>query len=188
MAMANPTRAALKCEVCLAAATIYNKFCSTCGTELDEETLAMKYYFNEGYDYEVILCFLLKYHSIEMSLRTLKDRFKSLGLRRRNLLDSNDQDVRTRIQREFDGRGCLSGYRSMWQTLRRDGYQVSRQQWRPADKKWIPRDAKEGECGSSREEFTLIQGRTIVDISMGTIKLNLTVSPSMAVLTVTAAK
>ena len=61
-------------------------------------------------------------------------------------------------------------------------------QWRPAYKKWIPRDAKEGEGGSSREEFTLIQGRTIVSISMGTIKLNLTVSPSMAVLTVTAAK
>ena len=61
-----------------------------------------------------------------MSLRTLKDS-KSLGLRQRNLLDSNDQDVRSRIQRELNGPGCLSGYRSMWHTLRHEGYQVSRQ-------------------------------------------------------------
>ena len=49
-----------------------------------------------------------------MSLRTLKDRFKSLSLRRRKILDSNDQDVRVRIQEELHGPGCLSGYRSMW--------------------------------------------------------------------------
>jgi len=42
-----------------------NKFCATCGAELDEETLALKYYFNEGYEYEAVLCFLLKYHEIE---------------------------------------------------------------------------------------------------------------------------
>ena len=60
---------------------LYCKFCATCGAKLDEETQALKYYFNEGYEYEVILCFLLKYHEIQMSLRTLK----SLGLRRRKL-------------------------------------------------------------------------------------------------------
>ena len=112
MAAANLTPS-LKCEVCTATETLYSKFCATCGAELDEGTLALKY-FNEGYDYEVILCFLLKYHGIEMSLRMLKDRFKSLSLRRRKLLDSNDQDVRVRIQQELHGPGCLSGYRSMW--------------------------------------------------------------------------
>ena len=117
----------LKCEVCTATVTLYSKFCATCGAKLDEETQALKYYFNEGYEYEVILCFLLKYHKIEMSLRTLKERFKSLGLRRRKLLDSNNQDVRARIQEELDGPGCLSGYRNVWHTLRREGYQVSRQ-------------------------------------------------------------
>ena len=126
MAVANSTTS-LKCEVCTATLSLYNKFCATCGVELDEETLALKHYFNEGYEYEVILCFLLKYYGIEMSLRTLKERFKSLGLRRRNLMDSNNQDVRARIQEELDGPGCLLGYRSMWYTLRREGYQVSRQ-------------------------------------------------------------
>ena len=60
MAAANLTPS-LKCEVCTATVMLYSKFCATCGAELDEETLALKY-FNEGYDYEVILCFLLKYH------------------------------------------------------------------------------------------------------------------------------
>ena len=126
MAAPNSTTS-LKCEVCTATVTLYSKFCATCGAELNKETQALKYYFNEGYKYEVILCFLLKYHGIEMSLRMLKERFKSLGLRRRNLLDSNDQDIRARIQEELDGPGCLKGYRSMWHTLRRKGYQVSRQ-------------------------------------------------------------
>ena len=65
----------LNCEVFTAAVTLYSKFCATCGAKLDEETQALKYYFNEGYEYEVILCFLLKYHKIEMSLRTLEERF-----------------------------------------------------------------------------------------------------------------
>ena len=51
----------LKWEVCTATVTLYSKFCATCGAKRDEETQAPKYYFNEGYEYEVILCFLLKY-------------------------------------------------------------------------------------------------------------------------------
>lgn len=62
-----------------------------------------------------------------MSLRTLKARFMSLGLQWRKLLDSNNQDVRARIQEDLDGPGCLSGYRSMWHTLHREGYHVLRQ-------------------------------------------------------------
>jgi len=65
MAVANSTTS-LKCKVCTATLPLlYNKFCAACGAELDEETLALKYYFNEGYEYEAILCFLLKYHGIE---------------------------------------------------------------------------------------------------------------------------
>ena len=48
--------------------------------------------------------------------------------------------------------------------------------------------AKKDEGRSSREEFTLIQGGTTVGILMGMTKLSLTVSRSMAVLTVTAAR
>ena len=48
--------------------------------------------------------------------------------------------------------------------------------------------AKKDEGRSSREEFTLIQGRTTAGILMGVTNLNLTVSLSMAVLTVTGAR
>jgi len=75
----------------------------------------------------------------------------------------------------------------MWHTLRREGYQVSRQAV-ATYKKRILSGAKEDEGLSSREEFTLTQGRTTVGILMGMTKLNLTVSRSMAVLTVTAAR
>ena len=70
----------LKCEVCTATVTLCSKFCATRDAKLDEELQALKYYFNEGYEYEVILCFLLKYQKIEISLQTLKERLKSLGL------------------------------------------------------------------------------------------------------------
>jgi len=49
-------------------------------------------------------------------------------------------------------------------------------QWRHAYKKRILSDAKEDKGGSSREEFTLIQGRTTVGILMGMTQFNATVS------------
>jgi len=78
MAVANSTTS-LKCEVCTATLTLCNKFCATCGAELDEETLALKYYFNEGYEHEAILSVLFaEIPQNRMSFRTLKERFKSL--------------------------------------------------------------------------------------------------------------
>ena len=97
--------------------------------------------------------------------------------RRRKLLDSNNQDVRARIQEELDGPGCLPGYRSMWHSLRREGYQVSRQAVVTYLQEMVPKG-----CERRRR-----LGQTI-GILMGMTKLNLTVSRSMAVLTVTAAR
>ena len=57
-----------------------DRFCSSSGVALNMEAIAVKTYFCEGYEYQVILAFLAKYHHIEMSLRTLKNRFKSMGL------------------------------------------------------------------------------------------------------------
>ena len=42
-------------------------------------------------------------------------------------MDFNEQEVRERITREIDGPGSVSGYRSMWHTLQREGYMVPRQ-------------------------------------------------------------
>ena len=60
-----------------------------------------------------------------MSMRTLKNRLRALGLRRRSLL-YDKVEVRARTEQELDGPGCMGGYRSMWHTLRRDGFSVPR--------------------------------------------------------------
>lgn len=87
--------------------------------------MALQYYFRHGYEYNVILLFLSKFYGIEMSLGTLKHRFSSLGLWRK-VAEFNKGEVRQRIQQEIDGPGCLSAYRSMWHTLRREGYTIPR--------------------------------------------------------------
>ena len=115
----------LNCESCGNTVSFSHNFCSFCGTSLNGEEMALKYYFWQGYEYDVIVLFLSKFHGIEMSVRTLKNRFSSLGLRRKDA-EFNEREVRTRIQQEIDGRGCLSGYRSMWHTLRREGYAIPR--------------------------------------------------------------
>ena len=69
---------------------------------------------------------LAKYHGIEISLRTLNNKLRLLGLRRRN----NDYDlnlIRQHIQHEIDGPGSSAGYRSIWHTLQMEGNQVPRE-------------------------------------------------------------
>ena len=59
-------------------------------------------------------------HGIEMSLRTMKNMLKSLGLRRK-AAQFNEGEVWRKIPQEIDGPGCSSGYRIVWHTLRREG-------------------------------------------------------------------
>ena len=48
----------------------------------------IEYYFHLGYTNEIILEFLKRFHNIEISLRTLKRRLRSFGLRRNgNIID-----------------------------------------------------------------------------------------------------
>ena len=85
-----------------------------------------RYYFKQGYEYNTIVEFLSKFHGISMCARTLKNRLKMLGLGRKST-DFNEEEVRSRILREIDGPGSMSGYRSMWHILQREGYMVPRQ-------------------------------------------------------------
>ena len=123
---ASGNEVALTCEFCFETISPSDNFCFFCGKALNKEELLIKYYFKKGYEYDVIILFLSKFHGIEMSLRTLKNRYKCLGLRRRSA-HFDETEVRARIQQELDGSGCLSGYRSVWHTLRREGFTVSRQ-------------------------------------------------------------
>lgn len=113
------------CDTCEARVSINDNFCGLCGAQLSCETTAIKHYFKQGYEYNVIIEFLSKFHGISMSLRTLKNRLKMLGLTRKCTV-FNEQELRARILREINGPGSMSGYRSLWHTLRREGYMVPR--------------------------------------------------------------
>eukprot|EP00112_Aurelia_sp_Birch-Aquarium-sp1_P014494 Seg3133.2 transcript_id=Seg3133.2/GoldUCD/mRNA.D3Y31 product="hypothetical protein" protein_id=Seg3133.2/GoldUCD/D3Y31 len=115
----------LSCENCSQCILFQDNFCSSCGANIDKESVVIRYYFKAGYKYDVILAFLGKYHQIKISMRTLKKRLKSLGLGRRSQnFDAND--VTLRVQQELDGPGRLRGYRSVWHSLRMDGLSVPR--------------------------------------------------------------
>ncbi len=98
------------------------KYCPFCGCQLpeftnDEVQIAegktcddlITQYFQQGFAYQKILLLLAKCHSIEISLQTLNNKLRLLGLRRRD----NDYDlnlVRQHIQHEIDGPGSSAGY------------------------------------------------------------------------------
>eukprot|EP00794_Sanderia_malayensis_P012929 gene12929-14261_t len=85
----------LKCETCRGSVHPDDNFCSSCGAKMDMEAIAIRTYFCEGYEYKVILAFLAKYHDIKLSLRTLKNRLKSMGLGRRGQ-QFDEREIRTR--------------------------------------------------------------------------------------------
>ena len=107
-------------------------YCSQCGTKLDiavpsfrlllssenlTEKEVIEAYFNSGFSYNTILCFLEKYHDMSMSLSTLKRRLSQYNLKR-NKTEVDLSDVERLIRNELDGPGSISGYRGMWHTLR----------------------------------------------------------------------
>ena len=118
-------RLALKCKSCKEKVFVNDSFCGNCGEKLNVEENAIKFYFTEGYEYSVILEMLHKFNDIQISMRTLKSRLKALGLNRRSI-SFDEEEIRARIRQELDGPGCLAGYRSVWHTLRLEGFQVPR--------------------------------------------------------------
>ena len=78
-------------------------------TEQDSEESFIQYYFFRGFEYKEIILLLLKNHGIERSLRTLKKRIKSYGLRRQQPEYKIDQ-VRSAVQTTIDGHGSLQGF------------------------------------------------------------------------------
>ena len=99
-------------------------YCENCLSE-QNITILITDYFNRGYPYGAITG-LLRAAGVQMSVRTLKRRLRSLGLRRKGQL-VEEQHLRNVISEEIQGAGRLSGYRSIWHALRlRHGIHVSR--------------------------------------------------------------
>ena len=68
---------------------------------------AIEAYFNSGFSYNAILCFLEKYHDRSMSLSTLKRGLPQYNLKR-NKTDVDLSDVERLIRNELDGPGSIS--------------------------------------------------------------------------------
>lgn len=95
------------------------------GSGSREELIAE--YFRLGFDNNEILCFLLLYHGIKLSLRHLKRILSKKGLYRRQNY-SNVQDVVSVVESELASSGSSLGYRQMHQRLKLNyGLTVSRE-------------------------------------------------------------
>ena len=122
------------CTHCGVLLTEVHRFCTQCGTknrshgnsdyergtgipEFDNTDDAIKYYFKQNFTNQAIRCFMEKYPSMNISLRTLKRKLKDLGLKKCNN-NVADAVVRQIIVRELNGPNSSRGYRSMWGHLR----------------------------------------------------------------------
>ena len=86
---------------------------------LNEEQ-AIRHYFHSGFEHNVILQFLSRYHAITMSSKTLCYRLKQFELSRRHAPEEIDKErVAHLIRQELNGDGRLLGYRAMWRLIRR---------------------------------------------------------------------
>ena len=111
--------------------SVFVMFCSFCGIGGVQESICDKcvtekeidevitHYFHRGYPYDVIVGLLEKREGLQMCVRTLKRRLRSLGLKRKGYTEvMDDSELRTIIREEMRGPGSLSGYRSIWHALR----------------------------------------------------------------------
>lgn len=77
----------------------------------------IKYYYNKNCTQADILALLLKNHRIKISRSTLKRNLQLLGLKRRNIIESDIEDICFAIIKELHSSGYNLGYRALWQKL-----------------------------------------------------------------------
>lgn len=86
--------------------------------EASKENQLIVKYFKYGYTYSKICSMLHQRHEISLSLRTLKRRMKSIGLKRRSIVESPIEEIAAAIILECTESGSCLGYRSMWARLK----------------------------------------------------------------------
>ena len=83
-------------------------------------------YFQKGYTYLEICKFLEQRHGKKISLRTLKNRLKKIGLSRRPHNDEDVMSVINAVSEHIELNGSTHGYRHIWHKLRSSGMNISR--------------------------------------------------------------
>ena len=84
------------------------------------ETL-IRYYFEKGIRYNIMLGVLKANHDVKISMTSLKRKLKLMGLSK--VSNMNDETLRQIIRKKIQGPSAVRGYRSMWGTY---GIQVKR--------------------------------------------------------------
>ena len=102
------------CPGCESSVEDDHNYAACCGHQLSSqqdptEREFIELYFSSGYEHEVILDFLGKYHDIHMSISTLKRRLREFGLKRYNQYQ-NSLPLRNKITTELNGAGVMA----MW--------------------------------------------------------------------------
>ena len=106
----------MNCKFCEVEIDPNHKFCTMCGNRIpegEEEELLVKY-FKNGYTYEEIRN-LLTLDGYDLSVRTLKGKYKRLGLSRK--YSQNPNVLRNTLTVEIDGPCSQMGYRLLWHHL-----------------------------------------------------------------------
>ena len=97
---------------------VQESICDKCVAEKDIDEV-ITHYFHRGYPYDVTVGLLEKREGLQMCVRTLKRRLRSLGLKRKdNAKVMDDSEITTVIREEMRGPGSLSAYRKIWHALR----------------------------------------------------------------------
>ena len=105
------------CSGCGSSVEDDHNYSACCSQQLSSqqdsvEKELIELYFFSGYEYEVIVEFLGKYHDIRMSLSTLTRRLREFSLKRYDQY-KNSLHVRKVITTELNVAGCMWEYRSM---------------------------------------------------------------------------
>ncbi|XP_046861247.1 uncharacterized protein LOC124454484 [Xenia sp. Carnegie-2017] len=76
-------------------------------------------YFYSGYKYSEIVLLLDKHHAVKMCCRTLKENSENMVSKTKNDDCIDDDRLKETIRQLINDAGSLSGYRTIWHTLRR---------------------------------------------------------------------
>lgn len=82
-------------------------------------------YFNKNFKQEEIVNILQCKHNVKISLSTLQRRLANLGLKRKNIPESNLRAVIAAIVEELYSCEFNLGYRAMWLKLKNSIYKIS---------------------------------------------------------------
>ena len=77
--------ASIVCISCNFTISVDSKFCAFWGVPIDSLDSLVTQYFKKGFQYESIVQLLEKFNFINISLRTLKSKFRDLNLKRRSV-------------------------------------------------------------------------------------------------------